>query len=98
MLSTLLSNHVARSKAMRLRGNSMRRIRYFLLAATVLSVLAVPCDAQQGIPRGKKEPYDWREPMRVLAKARQGDNGKILRLGDSITYANPGSAFLRYGK
>jgi hypothetical protein len=36
--------------------------------------------------------------MRVLAKARQGDNGKILRLGDSITYANPGSAFLRYGK
>lgn len=36
--------------------------------------------------------------MQALAREFKGTDGKVLRLGDSITYANPGSAYLRYGK
>ncbi|GDY20088.1 hypothetical protein LBMAG56_14330 [Verrucomicrobiota bacterium] len=67
-----------------------------LLAATIL--LVAPAFAEQGTPKGQKETYDWVVPMRALAREFKGDDGKVLRLGDSITYANPSSAFLRYGK
>jgi hypothetical protein len=36
--------------------------------------------------------------MRDLTRDFHGKPGMVLRLGDSITYANPGSAYLRYGK
>ena len=49
-------------------------------------------------PKGKREPYDWIGPMRALTRDFKGTDGKVLRLGDSITYANPSSSYLRYGK
>ena len=44
-------------------------------------------------------PLDLATPdSKNRARSFWGDKCKVLRLGDSITYANPGSAFLRYGK
>jgi lysophospholipase L1-like esterase len=54
--------------------------------------------AQDAVPRGQKESYDWVLAMRELTRDFKGKPGMVLRLGDSITYANPGSAYLRYGK
>lgn len=72
-------------------------MRYALsLVATLLLVL--PCVAQDATPKGKKESHDWTTSMRDLTKDFKGKPGMVLRLGDSITYANPGSAYLRYGK
>jgi lysophospholipase L1-like esterase len=67
-----------------------------ILAATLL--LAAPAFAQDAVSKGKKEPYDWAPAMRELTRDFKGKPGMVLRLGDSITYANPGSAYLRYGK
>lgn len=58
----------------------------------------VRCLAQDAASKGKKEPYDWTPAMHELTKDFKGKPGMVLRLGDSITYANPGSAYLRYGK
>lgn len=56
------------------------------------------CLGQDAVTKGKKETYDWVPAMRELTKEFKGKPGMVLRLGDSITYANPSSAFLRYGK
>jgi len=48
--------------------------------------------------KGKTESHDWPTAMRELVKGFNGNPGMVVRLGDSITYANPGSAYLRYGK
>ena len=74
--------------------SAMKHIPTFLIALLFANVAA----AELATPKGRKEAYDWVEPMRTLARGFKGDDGKVLRLGDSITYANPGSAFLRYGK
>ena len=67
------------------------------LAAAVAFAVATAA-AEPGVPKGRHETYDWAGPMRALTREFKGDGGKVLRLGDSITYANPGSAYLRYGK
>ena len=67
-----------------------------VLAASIL--LAASAIAQDAASKGTKEPYDWAPAMRELTKGFKGKPGMVLRLGDSITYANPGSAYLRYGK
>jgi hypothetical protein len=61
-------------------------------------LLAGACFGQDPVSRGTKESYDWAPAMRELTKNFHGKPGMVLRLGDSITYANPGSAYLRYGK
>lgn len=70
-----------------------------LLRLGILLLLATGSLRAEPVPsRGKPEPYDWVGPMRALTREFRGTDGKVLRLGDSITYANPGSAYLRYGK
>lgn len=79
-------------------GPSRKTALLRLLAAAVLFVAPAFAFAEPGTPKGQQETYDWAGPMRTLTREFKGDDGKVLRLGDSITYANPGSAFLRYGK
>lgn len=69
-----------------------------LIGLVVVSLGVFPVLAQEPISKGKMEPYDWVQPMREMTKQFKGPPGMVLRLGDSITYANPGSAYLRYGK
>src|SRR5262249_55438412 len=61
-------------------------------------VFSGTCLGEDVVPKGAKEPYDWVPAMRDLTRDFAGKKGMVLRLGDSITYANPGSAYLRYGK
>ncbi len=79
-------------------GPSCARPVLRLLTAAVCFLAPTFASAEPGTPKGQKETYDWAGPMRVLTREFKGDAGKVLRLGDSITYANPGSALLRYGK
>ena len=67
-------------------------------AVTACLLFSEACFAQDAVSRGQKEPYDWAPAMRDLTRDFHGKPGMVLRLGDSITYANPGSAYLRYGK
>lgn len=69
-----------------------------ILVVTAILLLSSRSFAQDAAPKGKKEPYDWAPSMRELTKNFKGKPGMVLRLGDSITYANPGSAYLRAGK
>ena len=69
-----------------------------ILALAACLLLAAPAFAQDAVLKGMKEPYDWAPAMRELTRDFKGKPGMVLRLGDSITYANPGSAYLRYGK
>ena len=71
-------------------------MRAILVVTGIL--LAGPCFAQDAVPKGAKEPYDWVPAMRGLTRDFAGKKGMVLRLGDSIMYANPGSAYLRFGK
>lgn len=41
---------------------------------------------------------DYVDPMRKVAARFTGREGVVLHLGDSITYANPYSAWARYGR
>jgi lysophospholipase L1-like esterase len=68
------------------------------LAFVTSLLLVASAVAQPAVSKGTKEPYDWAPAMRELTKEFKGKPGMVLRLGDSITYANPGSAYLRYGK
>lgn len=69
-----------------------------LLVSCAVWALAGEVLAEPVSPKGRRETHDWITPMRVLARDFKGEDGKVLRLGDSITYANPGSAYSRYGK
>jgi hypothetical protein len=73
-------------------------MKHALLLITGLLAPGLLISAEPATSKGGKETYDWIAPMRALTRDFKGDDGKVLRLGDSITYANPGSAYLRYGK
>jgi hypothetical protein len=68
------------------------------LAVVAFLLVAHSGVAQEAVSRGQKEAYDWAPAMQKLTRDFKGKPGMVLRLGDSITYANPGSAYLRYGK
>ena len=36
-----------------------------------------------------KDSWDWPTAMAAVAKKHAGDPGKVVPIGDSITYANP---------
>ncbi len=73
-------------------------MKHLLATTAALLLTNLVAAAESGTPKGRKENYDWIGPMRVVTREFKGDDGMVLRLGDSITYANPGSAYLRYGK
>ena len=80
-------------------STSFRATKFFPAVFCALILFAVNLTAAElGTSKGRRENHDWIGPMRALTREFKGDDGKVLRLGDSITYANPGSAFLRYGR
>ncbi|MFC1582040.1 SGNH/GDSL hydrolase family protein [Planctomycetota bacterium] len=45
-----------------------------------------------------KDSWNWPAKMLTIAKKYKGPNGKVVPLGDSITYANQAGRYARYGK
>jgi lysophospholipase L1-like esterase len=45
-----------------------------------------------------KDNWDWPAAMAAAARKYEGEPGKVVPIGDSITYANPAGQWARYGK
>ena len=45
-----------------------------------------------------KDDWGWPAAMAAVAKKHKGAAGKVVPIGDSITYANPSGQWARYGK
>ena len=45
-----------------------------------------------------KDSWDWPTAMAAVAKKHAGDPGKVVPIGDSITYANPAGRYARRGE
>jgi lysophospholipase L1-like esterase len=65
------------------------------LALIALGVLTPPTSAEEA-PR--PQGWDYAEAMRGIAAKGNGRPGVVLHVGDSITYANPYSAWARAGE
>ena len=75
--------------------------RLSILAAGLIGVAMVTTGAaaktEQAGFLGRKESWDYGPAMRAVAKRFTGVEGVVLHLGDSITYANPYTAWARAG-
>ena len=58
-------------------------------------LVATACGAAADVV---KDDWDWPAAMRQVAGRFRGTPGKVVPIGDSITYANPAGQWARYGK
>jgi lysophospholipase L1-like esterase len=65
---------------------------------TVLMLLQLTPLARAGEVKPIAEGYDYAPAMKKVAARFKGDEGVVLHLGDSITYANPYGQWARGGK
>jgi lysophospholipase L1-like esterase len=75
----------------------MKRILALLLLGTALH-LAASADAQEKAALKAPENYDYGAAMKKVAAKFKGTAGVYLHLGDSLTHANPNTAWARAGQ
>jgi lysophospholipase L1-like esterase len=68
-----------------------------ILAALLLAGIAAAADAPEKAFRAPED-YDYRAAMKKVAAKFKGTPGVYLHLGDSITHANPNTAWARAGQ
>lgn len=69
----------------------VKNVAWILAAFLVTSEVARGADVVD-------DDWDWPSAMAEVAKRFQGESGKVVPIGDSITYANPAGQWVRYGQ
>jgi hypothetical protein len=75
----------------------MKRILAVLLLGSSLSLVAA-ADAPEDAALKAREDYDYTAAMKKVTAKFKGTPGVYLQFGDSITHANPNTAWARAGQ